>query len=455
MLGQQVGQGDILGEIRSIGGDRTLIVLDDDPTGTQTVRDLDVLTEWTAAGIEQRLRQSHDPFFVLTNSRSLSNGAAVERAWTVGTAILAAEKATGRSTTVVSRSDSTLRGHFPSEVDALAHALGRPEARIVLAPFFGDGGRVTIGDTHWLHVDGELLPAGRSEFAADATFGYRSSNLRDWIVEKGAGDRAVASVTLADLREGPNLVATALTALPAAGVLIVNAETERDIETAALGVVYAERDGVPVIARTAASYVRARAAQPTHPLLPPSNLGSGRPGLVIVGSHVPTSTQQLTDLLAASGSIDLALVELDVGRSNDAGPAARRMERSAADAVDASLRRGTVPVLATSRPLVRGDDRRRDLEVAAIVSDALVRIVQAMTSLPGWVVAKGGITSSDIATRALGVRRATVLGQVLPGVSVWRLASDSRWPGISYVVYPGNVGPPDGLRRAVIALTRP
>jgi uncharacterized protein YgbK (DUF1537 family) len=453
MPGQPIGQRDFLGEIRSLGDDRTLIVLDDDPTGTQTVRDLDVLTEWTAAGLGRRLGHSRDPFFVLTNSRSLSAPAAIERAWAVGTAIAAAEGATGRLTTVVSRSDSTLRGHFPGEVDALAHALGRPEARIVLAPFFGDGGRVTTGDTHWLRVAGELLPVGQSEFAADPTFAYRSSNLRDWIVEKGAGDRAVTSVSLEELREGPRAVVEALTALPAAGILIVNAETERDIETAALGVIQAESRGVPLVARTAASYVRARAGQPPHPLLPAWDLGAGGPGLVIVGSHVPTSTEQLTELMAAGGSIDLALVELDARTTTDVGPAARRTERSAADAVDAAVRRGTVPVLATSRQLVRGDGHQPDLAVAATVSEALVRIVQAMTSLPKWVIAKGGITSSDIATRALDVRRAKVLGQILPGVPVWRLGSDARWPGIPYVVYPGNVGPADGLRRAVIALT--
>ena len=68
------------------------------------------------------------------------------------------------------------------------------------------------------------------------------------------------------------------------------------------------------------------------------------------------------------------------------------------------------------------------------------------------MVSKGGITSSVLATDALNVRRAQVLGQILPGVPVWQLGPEARYPGMPYVVFPGNVGGPDALLKAVAIL---
>ena len=79
----------------------------------------------------------------------------------------------------------------------------------------------------------------------------------------------------------------------------------------------------------------------------------------------------------------------------------------------------------------------------------LFRSVSSLAVRPRFLVAKGGITSSDIGVHALQVRRATVLGQALPGVPVWKLGAESRYPGMSYVVFPGNVGDEDGLRSLV------
>ena len=79
------------------------------------------------------------------------------------------------------------------------------------------------------------------------------------------------------------------------------------------------------------------------------------------------------------------------------------------------------------------------------VSDGLIEIVQKIAVRPRYLVAKGGITSSDTATAALGVVRATVAGQILPGIPVWRTGAESRHPGLAYIVFPGNVGGDDAL----------
>ena len=76
-----------------------------------------------------------------------------------------------------------------------------------------------------------------------------------------------------------------------------------------------------------------------------------------------------------------------------------------------------------------------------------------MTVTPAFVIAKGGITSSDVGTKALAVKRANVLGQIRPGIPVWQTGEESKFPQTPYVIFPGNVGENTTLREAVEVLT--
>ncbi len=432
---------------------RTVIVLDDDPTGTQTVRDVPVLTRWTTEMLRDVLDSMIDVAYILTNSRSMTRAQAGATAHEIGLLLRSAMASSTRRWSVISRSDSTLRGHFPHEVDALSIGLGLPDARVLLTPYFGDGGRVTIGGTHYLRRAGELVPVAQTEFASDSVFGYRSSDLREWVAERcGSDTRAVELIDLGRIRtHGPDAVRDALQALPPRGVLVADAAEERDIEVVALGAVLAEAAGVPLIARTAASYVRARAGQPPALPLDSAEIDTGRPGLVVVGSHVPMSTAQLASLLSHP-PIEITPIELDVARvlrgPSDRADLAAQIARRGDDA----LADGRTPVIHTSRLLARGVDAEGDLGIAGLVSATLVDAVRLITHRPSWVLAKGGITSSDIATRALDVQQAQVIGPLLPGVPTWRCGGGSRWPGLTYVVFPGNVGGPEAVREAVSRL---
>jgi uncharacterized protein YgbK (DUF1537 family) len=434
---------------------RPLIVLDDDPTGTQTVRGARVLTSWSTDRLAAALRDNGPVTFLLTNSRSLPGSAAASLARTIGRTIRDASARASRPVSVVSRSDSTLRGHFPIEVDALAGGLGVPEARCVLAPFFGDGGRITMNSVHYLRRDGVDVPVANTEFAHDPVFGYRSSDLRDWVRERTSPrSPAVQSVDLATNRSrGPDAVVSALQRLPARGVLIVDAVEERDIEVVALGVLRAEAAGVPVLVRSAASYVRARAGQAQSGLLDDEALHQGRPGLVVVGSYVPTSSTQLARLLA-DPPVPLVPIEVRVDELLALPPEAAKWTggQELAMRANTALGAGHTPVVHTSRQVIRDGRPKADLALAKRVSAALVQVVKWIERQPAWVLVKGGITSSDIATEALGMQEALVVGQLLPGVAVWHTGADTRWPGRSYVVFPGNVGTDGSLREAVVRL---
>ena len=169
---------------------------------------------------------------------------------------------------------------------------------------------------------------------------------------------------------------------------------------------------------------------------------------MVVGSYVPKSTEQLDHLLAAAG---VAPVELAV---NDVlnGTTARTAMSDAARSVNEHLTAGRDAVLFTSRPLVTGADAAENLGIGQRVSSALVEIVTRLEVRPRYLIAKGGVTSSDLATKGLGVKRARVLGQILPGVPVWELGPETRFPGLPYVVFPGNVGGPEALQDAVLKL---
>lgn len=439
---------DVLPELARRAAAWPAVVLDDDPTGTQTLRDVPVLTAWDAVSIERHL---DDPVvFLSTNSRALEEADAVAITADAAAHARQAASITWRPVSFISRSDSTLRGHFPAETRAVAEAAGMPDARVLLAPYFGDGGRVTVDDVHFLDRGEGRTPVAETEFARDATFGYRSSNLRDWVAEKYAAARLEAppmtSLSLELVRGGgPSAVAEALLALPPGGVAIANAEVDRDIEVVALGSLLAEERDLPLVARTGASYVRARAGRAPAPLLGVGELDTDGAGIVVVGSHVETTTRQLRHL------VDHASVvahEVRVKALVAGGASMEEAVAAAATALDAALAEERIGLVSTER--VR---RVVSLGGGRAISSGLVEVVRRLAHRPAWVVAKGGITSYDIATGGLGMREALVAGQILAGVPVWIGGEGSRWPGTPLVVFPGNVGADDAVTRVVEALS--
>lgn len=430
---------------------RKLVVLDDDPTGTQTVHGIPVLTTWSVPALQAELANDLPVCFLLTNSRSLPLPAAQALNTAIGHNLHEAARLTGRRFAVVSRSDSTLRGHFPGEVDALAAALGEEVDAWLLIPFFLEGGRYTINDIHYVAEGDSLVPAGETESARDAAFGYRASNLRQWVEEKSQGRipaTRVTSVSLDDLRRGgPQQVTARLMALARGSVCVVNAASPRDMEVFTLGLLQAEAQGKRFIYRTAASFVPVRGGVTPRALLTPAEITAGRSGggLTIVGSHVPRSTSQLEHLRQQDGIIG---IEVAVAALLDTATRQATIEQIAQQ-VDAVLQRGGDVVIFTSRQLLAGADAESSLAISQQVSAGLVAILHTITASPRYILAKGGITSSDLATRGLGVQRAMVLGQILPGVPVWQLGAETRYPGLSYIVFPGNVGGPEALSTIV------
>jgi uncharacterized protein YgbK (DUF1537 family) len=444
---------DLLPAIRRENAQRpkSIVVLDDDPTGTQTVYDVPVVTSWALPTIIEEFERQTPLFYVLTNSRSLPKTQAVALARQAGANILEASRRTGRAFEVVSRSDSTLRGHFPWEVDALLDGLKMERAVWVVAPFFEEGGRYTINDVHYVREAQQLIPAAETPFAKDAVFGYVNSDLKCWVEEKTRGRFRAASVQSLSLeeirREGPDYIADKLAGCEPGSVCVVNAADYRDLEVVALALLQAQRRKRPFVFRTAASFVRVRAGLSSRSLLTANEMGykDGSPGLVVIGSHVPRSSEQLDHVLQHA---DVQSIELDV-ETILSPPERDELIRTTVGFVENSLSQGKDVVVYTSRRLITGRDDESSLLIGGQVSQALVELVRSIRIRPGYILAKGGITSSDIATQALKIARAQVLGQILPGVPVWRAGPESKFPELPYIVFPGNVGGTDAITKVV------
>jgi uncharacterized protein YgbK (DUF1537 family) len=325
------------------------------------------------------------------------------------------------------------------------------DAWFVIPTLIG-GGRYTIGDVHYV-ADGDwLTPVGESPYARDATFGFRSSNLKEWVEEKTNGRITAGQVHSTSLEEirigGPVAVQKHLLELPKGSICIVNAVSTRDLEVFTLGVLSAENQGRRFIYRTGPSFVPVRIGMEPYPLLDHDQLPhdtSNAGGLIVVGSYVPNTSRQVEFLQQQNLLCSIEVNVEDLIRTEQ-----REDEiHGVAQRVNQELEQGHDVLLFTSRTLISGEDAHKSLEIGQMVSNGLIRILNETTVRPRYVLAKGGITSNDIATEWLGVKRAMVLGQLSRGISVWQLGPESRYDGMIYIVFPGNVGKPESLAEVV------
>jgi uncharacterized protein YgbK (DUF1537 family) len=447
---------------------RKLVVIDDDPTGTQTVHDVELLTTWNVPLLTDALGKRSQLFYLLTNSRSMPERDASGLNYDIAQQLVAASQATQTDFVLASRSDSTLRGHYPAEITALEDGLLAAGSAgfdgHLIVPAFFEGGRYTINNTHYVATSTTppitLIPAHETPFAQDSVFGYKTAYLPDWIEEKSRGRWKAEQVISIDLetirRDGPQAVAQQLSRVTGGTPVIINAAGYGDLAVVVLGLLQAEAQGKRFAYRTAASFVRLRGAVANRPLLQAREIVRARSdtsgGIVVVGSYVPGSSKQLENLLSLSNVIGIELaVERVIGETSEA----EAVCREAGQQLEAAIRSGRVGVLYTSRKLIIGTNDTHSLEIGKKVSHALIAALHQVSTLPRFIVAKGGITSHDVAQKGLGAERALVLGQLFPGVPVWRLegTSQSHFSGVPYIVFPGNVGGPETLRQAIEVLS--
>ena len=433
--------------------EKITIILDDDPTGCQTVHDVPVLLSWGEQVLKKEIDNGHKTIFILTNSRSLNTDDAVRLNRDIGHVLKKISASTGCIFSLISRSDSTLRGHYPAEPQALHFLYDRPPVHCIIPAFF-QGGRVTANDIHYVIQGDEWIPAAETPFAGDKVFGFGHSNLTDWVEEKTSGEvkaGEVVSFSIDELRRhGPDHVEALLLKMKLGQTAIVNALEQNDLDIFALGALKAEKKGAAILYRTAASMINSYCAIEITEPLPAGQLVSGRVngGLIIAGSYVPKTTAQLERLTKGS-----KINAIEVNVKEILGNNRSEIMQKIINETDKLISSGEDVLIYTSRELVCSENEKENLTIGRSVSDFLVEAVRRLKSTPGFVVAKGGITSHDIASRGLGIKRALVAGQALPGVPVWSVTGDTGREEMKYMVFPGNVGGDDALLQLYDKLT--
>lgn len=438
-----------------------IVVLDDDPTGVQTVHDVSVFTDWSEESIGKGFDEENKLFYILTNSRGLTAGESEKIHREISTRVAKVGKSKNRPWLIMSRSDSTLRGHYPLETELLRECAEAEGAKVdgeIICPFFKEGGRYTIDDVHYVRYGDELVPAGETEFAKDKTFGYTKSNLCEYVEEKTCGRHKacdVIRVGLEDLRaENFDKIEKALSEARDFQKIIVNAIDYADIKAFCIPLYRSISKGKNFIFRTAAALVKVMGGIPDIPLLSREKMivkENGKGGVIVVGSHTAKTTAQLEKLLELDGVRGIEF-NSDLVLEGDES-LAKEVKRVVSEA-ESLIEQGITPVCYTKRTLLSlaGDGKEEALKRSVKISDAVQSLVGSLTTTPAFVVAKGGITSSDVGVKALKTRQARVLGQIMPGVPVWQTDAASKFPGIPYVIFPGNVGEAETLRDAVKVL---
>jgi uncharacterized protein YgbK (DUF1537 family) len=423
-----------------------IVVLDDDPTGVQTLAGIRVLLAWDGAAIVGALK-GRPSVHLITNSRALPPEAAGAH---VGEAAALALESVPDAHLVL-RGDSTLRGHVREEYEAV-RAAAAPDAwpALLLVPALPSAGRVTRDGVHVIERNGEATPLDQTEYARDGVFSYESSRLLEWAEERSSGLFAAADgreLHLGELRRvGASAVADAIREVASAkrpAVIAPDAATEEDLAVIAEGYAAAVRRGSSVLVRCAPAFAGVLAGTHAPGLVEPPS--SGKDGvLVVCGSYVPTTSRQLQALADARPG---TLVEVDADAL--ASSAAEIEVERAAAAASSTLRRNGLAVLATPRTRSVSSS---SLEAGERVAGGLARIAGLIDPRPPVVVAKGGITSAVTLRAGFGADAADVVGPVLPGVSLWR--AEAREGRLEYLVVPGNVGEDDLLVRLLAAVTQ-
>ena len=445
------------------GSNKKIVVLDDDPTGVQTVHDISVYTNWSEDSIRKGFAEENKLFYILTNSRGFTAAQTEIAHREIAKAVDAVSKETGKEYIFISRSDSTLRGHYPLETIILKEEYekntGNKIDGEILCPFFKEGGRYTIDDVHYVRYGDTLVPAAETEFAKDKTFGYTVSDLKEYVEEKTGGvykKENVTAISLKDIRAlAFDKIEEQLMAVEDFNKIVVNAIDYVDVKIFCVALYRAMAKGKTFMFRTAAAIVKVMGGVSDQPLLTREQMvvkETDNGGIIVIGSHTEKTTRQMEMLKEIP---DIAFVELNARLVRDEAAFAREVERCLA-LEEEYISSGRTVCVYTTRTLITADtgDKEDDLRLAVRISDAVQSLVGRLSIVPSFVIAKGGITSSDVGTKALAVQRANVLGQIKPGIPVWQTGDESKFPQTPYVIFPGNVGEDSTLKEAAEILIR-
>ena len=433
------------------------VVIDDDPTGSQTVHDCLLLLKWDCATLVKGLKSKSNLFFILANTRSLSENDAkltIEEICKNLKAVLGSQ-AHQEEIIIISRGDSTLRGHNFLEPNVLNICLGPFDATFHI-PAFIEGKRLTINGSHFV----DKIPIDQTIFSRDKIFGYETSNVKDLLFQKSKSQiniEDIQNLFFSDIEilndEENNIVFQTLKNLKNNKHVIVDIENYSQLKKFSL-IIKKLTKQKKFLFRTAASFISSISEKKSVPKVKTffSNLRirnrekSFLPGLIVVGSYVELSTIQLNNLLEIN---NCAPIEIDVFEffkitSSENNQIRRNLFKNKfLKEIRFSFQKGKTPVLFTSRKFL-SLDYSEQFNFYNSLACFIAELVADLKYEIGYLISKGGITTNVILSDGLNADYVYLEGQILTGISVvtYNLKNDKKLP---IVTHPGNIGAKDSL----------
>ena len=374
---------------------KKIVVLDDDPTGVQTVHDIHVYTNWDHDSIKAGFEEENNLFYVMTNSRGFTAEQTTKAHHEIAAVVDQVAKETGREYIFISRSDSTLRGHYPLETELLKadyeKYTGKQIDGEIMCPFFKEGGRFTIGNVHYVKYGDELVNACETEFAKDKTFGYKAASMPAYVEEKTGGAYKAENVTcisLEDIHEmAYDKIEAQLMAVKDFNKIVVNAVDYADLKVFCVALYRAMAKGKVFMFRTAAAIVKVMGGVSDQPLLTRAQMvvkETDNGGIIVVGSHTNKTTAQVEELKKLT---DIEFIELDATLVRDEEAFENEVRRCLAKEEEC-IRAGKTVCCYTTRALITADtgDKEDELRLSVRISDAVQSLVGRLTVTPAFVI---------------------------------------------------------------------
>ncbi len=433
------------------------VVIDDDPTGSQTVHDCLLLLKWDYSTLIKGFESESNLFFILANTRSLSENDAkltIEEICKNLKTVMAS-KAYAEEIIFISRGDSTLRGHNFLEPSALNNCLGPFDATFHI-PAFIEGKRFTINGSHFV----DKIPINQTIFARDEIFGYETNDVKNLLFQKSKSQinlDDIQNLFLSDLEilndEENNIVFNTLKKLKNNKHVIVDVENYSQLKKFSL-IIKKLIKQKKFLFRTAASFISSITERKSNPqddmffsnLRIKNKEESFLPGLVIVGSYVELSTIQLKNLLEISTCepIELDVFEFFRITSSESNQKKRNLfKNKLLREIRFSFEKGKTPILFTSRKFM-SLNYSEQFNFYNSLALFIAELVEQLKHEIGYLISKGGITTNVILSNGLNADYVYLEGQILTGISVvtYNIKTDQKLP---IVTHPGNIGTKDSL----------
>ena len=441
-----------------------IIVFDDDPTGSQTVHDCLLLLKWDYQTLLKGLRSSSKLLFILCNTRSLTEKEASRRLTEICSSLIKVISNEGYSLSgfmFISRGDSTLRGHNFLEPEIINRNLGPFDATFHI-PAFIEGERLTINGKHFV----QNIPAHKTIFAKDKIFGYDSNNIKEILYKKSKSRIKLDDIKNLDLSDINNLQFTANDPI---FLKIKNLNNNAQIIVDAKNYIHLNKFCLLInklsfekkfLFRTAASFISAISRIGENPksktyyskLRRKDKNNTYLRGLIVVGSHVETSSLQIKNLLKFT---KYKPVEINVQdfyqllKFNDGEKLIKVLKNNLVSQIRNLINKQFTPVLFTSRKEISCKSEYEEFQFKKILSLFIAEIIHELRHEIGYLVSKGGITSNVILSEGFKADIVYLEGQIMTGISVLNVNLTKINTYIPVITFPGNIGNPDTLKKVL------